>query len=85
MDKVKQLMQAGATAGEAIRVALPMTLSALALKHGLPRSSTSEAFNGLRRATDAQVAALVAELGGTSEEWREVLQQARLEHAAAVA
>lgn len=79
MEKVKQMVEAGVRLGTAIRENLrPMTLVELSTKHGLPRTSTNEAYNGLRAATPAQVAALVAELGGTEKEWREMLKQARL-------
>lgn len=78
MDKVKQMVEAGVRLGVAIRECLPMSLAAFALKHGVPRTSTNEAINGLRAATPAQIAALMSELGGTADEWRELLKQARL-------
>lgn len=78
MEKVKQMVAVGVRLGTAIRECLPTSIAAHCEKHGLPRSSTNEAYNGLRAATPAQVAALVVELGGTDEEWRELLKQARL-------
>jgi plasmid maintenance system antidote protein VapI len=83
MERVKQMVEAGVRVGTAIREALaeldtPLTMSSIAAKYSLPRSSTNEAYNGLRQATPAQVDALVAELGGTPEEWRDLLKQARL-------
>lgn len=78
MDRVKQMIDAGVRVGTAIRECLPMSIAALAAKHGLPRTSTNEAFNGARLATPAQIAALVAELGGDEDEWRDLLRQARI-------
>jgi plasmid maintenance system antidote protein VapI len=54
-----------------------MSISAFADKHDLPRSATSDALNGGRRATDAMIAALVAELGGSDEQWRTLLDESR--------
>ena len=56
MDKVKLMLDAGVRVGTAIRECLPMSLSAFAEKYGLPRTSTNEAYNGLRAATPAQIA-----------------------------
>jgi hypothetical protein len=83
MEKVKQMVEAGVRVGTAIRECLasldkPLSIAAFVAKHGLPRTSTHEAYNGQRVATDAQIAALVAELGGTADEWREILRQARI-------
>jgi hypothetical protein len=78
MEKVKQMVEAGVRLGTAIRECLPHSIVAHCAKHRLPRSSTSEAYNGLRGATPAQVDALVTELGGTAEEWRELLREARI-------
>lgn len=76
MDKVKQLMAAGLTAPQAIKMALGMSLTEFADKHGAPRSSVANSVNAIQRASDQTIAALVAELGGTENEWRELLWQA---------
>jgi plasmid maintenance system antidote protein VapI len=77
MEKVKKLVEAGAPIPEAIRVALGMPVSAFALRYGLPRSSVANHLNATVRATDETIAALVQELGGTSDEWRELLWLAK--------
>lgn len=81
MQKVKKMVEAGVRVGTAIRECLPVNLSEFAARHGLPRSSTNEAINGVRPATPAQIEALIAELGGTHEEWSELLRAARIAHA----
>jgi len=83
MDRVKEMVEAGVRVGTAIRECLagldePLSIASLAAKHDLPRTSTNEAYNGQRPATDAQIAALVVELGGKPREWRELLKQARI-------
>jgi plasmid maintenance system antidote protein VapI len=89
MERVKQMVEAGVRVGTAIREALseckpePLTVARLAAKHELPRTSTHEAFNGLRTPTDAQILALVTELGGTEDEWRALLKEARIRAAMA--
>jgi plasmid maintenance system antidote protein VapI len=76
MDKVKRLMEAGLSTPAAIKAALDMPVSEFADKYGIPRSTATNVVNGVQRATDATVAALVAEFGGTDNEWRELLWQA---------
>ena len=76
MEKVKKLIDAGLTPADAIKQALGIPVTEFADRHSLPRGTTSEAINSIRRATDAQVTALVAELGGTPEEWRHLLWEA---------
>ena len=74
MDKVKKLIRAGASIPSAIRLALePLTVQAFAEKHGRNRNSVSNEINGNVRATDATIDALIAELGGSADEWRELL------------
>jgi hypothetical protein len=73
MDKVKELMAAGVPIAQAIKFALAEPVSAWAGKHRIPRSTAINTINGIQRPTDQVVAALVAELGGTEEEWRELL------------
>lgn len=76
MDKVKELMAAGLSAPDAIKHALGMPLGKFAEKYGIPAASVSTHVNAIVRPTDATIAALVAELGGTENEWRELLWQA---------
>lgn len=76
MDKVKELIEAGATITQAIKIALGMPLSAFADKYELARPSVSNQLNANVRPTDDTVAALVKELGGTENDWRELLWQA---------
>lgn len=73
MDKVKKLIAAGASIPGAIREALGMNATELARKYGLSRSSVANHLSGAVRATDDTIAALVAELGGTPDDWRELL------------
>lgn len=76
MDKVKQLIDAGAPVADAIKIALGVPLSEFADKHGIPRSSVANHVNSNVKPSEATIAALVADLGGTPEEWRELLWQA---------
>lgn len=73
MEKVKKLIRAGASIPGAIKEALGEPVTVIALRQGVDRTQLSNAINGNLRATDAVIAALVAELGGTSSEWRELL------------
>jgi plasmid maintenance system antidote protein VapI len=77
MEKVKKLVDAGSSIPTAIKEALSQvglpTVAAFAEKHDLARASVANHVNGTVKATDDTVAALVAELGGTTEEWRELL------------
>lgn len=73
MDKVKQMVAAGVSIPTAIREALGASLSDVADRRGVDRVRLSEAINGIRRPTAQVAAALVAELGGTEFEWRELL------------
>lgn len=73
MDKVKKLIEAGASVPTAIKESLGMGVSDFADKHGLQRPVLSDVINGNRRAPDAYVDALVKDLGGTVDEWRELL------------
>ena len=83
MERVKRLIEAGSSITGAIREALGMPTTEFADKYRLPRSSTREVLNAGRRPTDAQLDALVEELGGTREEWRVLLWEAGRPTAAA--
>ena len=76
MDKVKQLIAAGAPVAGAIKLALGMPLSEFADKYGIPRTSVANHVNSNVKPSEATIAALVSELGGTPEEWAELLWQA---------
>jgi hypothetical protein len=80
MDKVKEFMALGLTVPSAIRAALDAngikTVVAFCDKYGIPRGSGSNHLNATTIATDQTIDALVEELGGTPNEWRELLWQA---------
>lgn len=76
MDKVRRLITAGATIPEAIKVALKMSIAEFSLKHGRNRVSTAAVIRGALAPNAADIAALQAELGGTEQEWRELLHEA---------
>lgn len=76
MDKVKKLMAAGSSIPGAIRECLPGSVRAIALRHGRNYNNFADAINGKRAPTDADVAALIAELGGSEREWKELLHEA---------
>jgi len=77
MLKVKKMIDAGTSIPTAIKEALAQeglpTIDAFASKHGLIRAAVSNQVNGNVRPTDATITALIAELGGTPDEWRELL------------
>lgn len=76
MEKVKKLIEAGATIQGAIREAIGIPITQFAEKYNLPRSSVHNHITGHVKASDATVNALVAELGGTPDEWRMLLWEA---------
>jgi hypothetical protein len=76
MERVKKLIDAGLAIPAAIKAALAMPLTEFAEKYGLPHSSLVNHVNAIVRPSDDTIAALVAELGGTENEWRELLWQA---------
>lgn len=80
MDKVKELIGLGLSVPSAIKGALESngleSVKEFCDKYELPRGSVSNHLNATTRATDQTIAALVAELGGTENAWRELLWQA---------
>jgi len=76
MDKVKQLVQAGAEIPVAVKQALGMSISDFADKHQLNRSAATSHINGNVRPTEETISALIEELGGTDYEWRLLLWEA---------
>ena len=77
MEKVKKMVDAGTSIPTAIKDALAQqglpTVEAFASKHGLIRAVVSNQLNANVRPSDSTIAALIAELGGTADEWRELL------------
>lgn len=85
MDKVKALLAAGATLSEAVRSTLgDRSLARVAIERGLNRSNLSAALTGSRVPTEREVDALIAELGGAPDEWRELFAAAMQKRALAV-
>lgn len=76
MEKIKKLVRAGSSIPGAIRECLPQSARAVALKYGRPYTNFSAVIIGKRAPTDADIAVLIAELGGTETEWRELLHEA---------
>jgi plasmid maintenance system antidote protein VapI len=77
VEKVKQMVQSGVSIPTAIKEALSQngldSVEAFAAKYRLIRAAVSNHINGNVRPTDETIAALIAELGGTPDEWRELL------------
>lgn len=79
MDKVRKLIEAGARVGIAIREALldcGLTVATFAAKYEVNEKAVSNTINANIRPTDTIIAALVKELGGTSDEWKMLLWEA---------
>lgn len=73
MEQVKKLIAAGASISGAIKESLGMPVSDFAEKHRLNRATTAHHINATMRPSDATIAALVSELGGSADEWRRLL------------
>jgi plasmid maintenance system antidote protein VapI len=76
VDKVKRLIDAGSSITGAIKESLGQPVAEFADTHGLPRTHISAVINGARRPTSDDIAALITELGGTEDEWRQLLWEA---------
>jgi hypothetical protein len=80
MDKVKRLVKAGATITGAIQDVLRQqgfpTVTAFADRYHRDRSNMTRVILGTRAPAQADVDALIAELGGTDLEWRQLLHEA---------
>jgi hypothetical protein len=76
MDKVKQMVEAGVSIPTAIKEALGISVSEFAAKHGLVRSTAAGQINGLVRADEKIATALSTEVGGTVDEWLDLLWHA---------
>lgn len=72
MEKVNQLIAAGLTFADAVKQSLSQTVEQFTADHGMVRPAFSEMLNGRRVPDDRQLAALIAELGGTRDEWVEL-------------
>lgn len=76
MEQVKKLIEAGLPIPAAIKHALKMPLTEFAEKYGLSHTAVVNHVNAIVRPSDETITALAAELGGTENEWRELLWQA---------
>jgi hypothetical protein len=76
MEQVKQMVDAGARIPVAVKEALlakGLTIPTFAEKYGLSDTVVRNAITGLQRAGEKVLTALSTELGGTSDEWAELL------------
>jgi hypothetical protein len=73
MEKVKRMVEAGTSIPTAIKDALGMPVAMFARKHRLSRQAANSHINGTVRADELTIAALIEELGGQPDEWRELL------------
>ena len=73
MEKVKKMVRAGVSIPTAIKEAHGVPISEFAERHGLVRASVANHINGTVRPTDETIAALIEDLGGSADEWRELL------------
>ena len=76
MEQVKQMVEAGSRIPTAVKEALigkGLTIPAFAEKHDLNESATRNAIAGIQRASEKILTALVSELGGSPDEWAELL------------
>lgn len=80
MNQVKRLIDAGSPIKDAIVTALKIegfeTVAAFAERHDRNSTNMSAILNGLRAPADADIEAFIAVLGGTPDEWRELLHEA---------
>lgn len=85
MDKVKALVAAGASLANAVRDALgDRSIAQVALERGVSRQNLTSALNGARVPTEREIEALIAELGGSPDEWRQLFADAMQKRALAV-
>lgn len=79
MENIKRLRDAGSTISGAIREVLSqkgLSISAFAKKYERNSNNMLSVIAGNRAPAKADVDALIAELGGTDIEWRELLHEA---------
>lgn len=85
MDKVKALVAAGASLANAVRDALgERSIAQVAIDRGVSRQNLSSALTGSRLQTEREIDALIAELGGTRDEWKPLFADAMQKRALAV-
>jgi plasmid maintenance system antidote protein VapI len=82
---VRAMIEVGVRIPTAIREAIGMTDTAFALKHKRNRQNVASLLNGKRAPTDKDIAALIAECGGTPDEWRNLFFEASRPDSAKVA
>ena len=74
MEQLRKMLAAGVSLPTAIKECLsPMSVAEFAEKHSRPASQISNVINGNWKPNDADVAALVAQFGGSPAEWRLLL------------
>jgi transcriptional regulator with XRE-family HTH domain len=73
MEKVKALRELGLSIPVAIREAIGKSINDFAAANDINPTTVSETINGARRPTEKILTALISELGGTEDEWRELL------------
>ena len=90
MEKVKELLRNGLPLSLAVKAVLAgdagqpsRSLSRVALERGVNGSDLSAAINGTKIASPRMIEAMVAEFGGTVEEWRQLFSDAMQRRAAA--
>jgi plasmid maintenance system antidote protein VapI len=74
MDKVRRMLEAGVSLPTAIKEALaPLTIKEFAEKYGRAAPTISNVINGNVTANEKDLDALIAEFGGTADEWKLLL------------
>jgi hypothetical protein len=96
-ETLVDLLEAGAPLGDAVRIALwkrsvrlgtttekhsRSAVSEFAARHGFNRSNLAATLYSGRTPTEPMIAALVMELGGTAETWRQMIWEAAAPRAA---
>jgi len=76
MEKVKKLVELGVSIPNAIKQALGIPVGEFAVRYDIPQTTASEVINGARRPSEKHLSAFISELGGTEEDWRDLLWRA---------
>jgi hypothetical protein len=79
VEKIKRLIKAGSTIPGAIKEVLSqngLSVAAFAKKHERNPNNMNSVITGTRAPAAGDVEALIAELGGTDIEWRQLLHDA---------
>jgi plasmid maintenance system antidote protein VapI len=77
VDKVKIMIAAGVSVPTAVKEALRMSVAAFAEKHALSRTTVSSQLSGRIALNAPLIDALIAELGGTADQWIELYRDVR--------